>query len=381
MKRKLLGLMMAAVMVFGSAGAVLADDADTQGETYYFQKVYQLTGGNTDTAKSPAEEFTFESKDAEAQAGKANLYAVSGTSYNDTNTPDVITELESLPGENSGEIPESVKAISIGSVSYAAGDAKDIGNFKNVAITVPKASNYKSVGYYYYKFTEKAGNTAGVTYSGDINVVRVAVVNENEQLKIGDVRLFNENATAKKDNVINSYSSGRLKVVKSVTGNMGDQNKEFEVTITFNAGDKKIKAPINIATNHAELNNPTVLNPTEGGSSELQISIKVKNGTSVEFSNLPAGVTYQVIETQAAGYEKPVYRLNGTDVTDPNGAGVSGTVTGGAEPNITIVNRKDTQIDTGIFTTSNLPYALVLAGVAVAAVWFFAGKKRRTEEK
>lgn len=53
MKRKLLGLMMAAVMVFGNAGAVLADDAGTQGETYYFQKVYQLTGGNTDTAKSP----------------------------------------------------------------------------------------------------------------------------------------------------------------------------------------------------------------------------------------------------------------------------------------------------------------------------------------
>ena len=55
--------------------------------------------------------------------------------------------------------------------------------------------------------------------------MRVAVVNENEQLKIGDVRLFNENATAKKDNVINSYSSGRLKVVKSVTGNMEIKTK------------------------------------------------------------------------------------------------------------------------------------------------------------
>lgn len=61
---------MAAVMVFGNAGAVLADDAGTQGETYYFQKVYQLTGGNTDTAKSPAEEFTFESKDAKHRQEK-----------------------------------------------------------------------------------------------------------------------------------------------------------------------------------------------------------------------------------------------------------------------------------------------------------------------
>lgn len=380
MKKKFLGLALAAMMVLGNANVVLAEDAGNPGQTYFFQKVYQLTGGINDTAKSPAEEFTFESTDEVPQAGKANLYAVSGTGYNDVNTPDVITELGNLPEGSAAQIPAAVATVDIGTVSYALGEAKDTGNFKNVSITVPQANQYQSVGYYYYKFTEKTGDTAGVTYNKEVNVVRVAVINENDQLKIGDVRLFNENATAKKDNVINSYSSGRLKVVKTVTGNMGDKNKQFDVTVKFNAGNKKIKAPINIATSDADLNNPTELKPNADGSSELEVTLKVKKGTSIEFSNIPSGVTYQVVETKAEGYEDPVYRLNGEAVTEQNGNGVSGTLTGGTEPNITIINRKDTQIDTGIFTT-NLPYFLVLAGIAAVAVVFFMSKKRRAGEE
>ena len=85
------------------------------------------------------------------------------------------------------------------------------------------------------------------------------------------------------------------------------------------------------------------------------------------------------METKAEGYEDPVYHLNGEEVTGQNGNGVSGTLAGGTEPNVTIVNRKDTQIDTGIFT-SNLPYFLVLAGIAAAAVVFFMSKKRRADK-
>ena len=379
MKKRFLGLALAAMMVLGNVNVVMAEDAGNQGQTYFFQKVYQLTGGINDTAKSPAEKFTFESTDETPQAGKANLYAVSATGYNDVNTPDVITELANLPEGSAAEIPAVVKTVDIGTVSYDSGEAKDTGNSKNVSITVPQAGSYQSVGYYYYKFTEKTGDTAGVTYNNDVNVVRVAVINDNDQLKIGDVRLFNEDVTAKKDDVINSYSSGRLKIVKAVTGNMGDKNKQFDVTITFNAGNKKIKAPINIKTSDADLNNPTVLNPDGAGSSELSVTLKVKKGTAIEFSNLPSGVTYQVVETKAEGYEDPVYRLNGEEVTGQNGNGVSGTLAGGTEPNVTIVNRKDTRIDTGIFT-SNLPYFLVLAGIAAAAVVFFMSKKRRADK-
>ena len=64
MKKRVLVLALAAMMVLGNVNVVMAEGAGNQGQTYFFQKVYQLTGGITDTAKSPAEEFTFESTDA-----------------------------------------------------------------------------------------------------------------------------------------------------------------------------------------------------------------------------------------------------------------------------------------------------------------------------
>ena len=139
MKKRVLGLALAAMMVLGNVNVVMAEGAENQGQTYFFQKVYQLTGGINDTAKSPAEEFTFESTDETPQAGKANLYAVSATGYNDVNTPDVITELANLPEGSAAEIPAIVKTVDIGTISYDLGEAKDTGNSKNVSITVPQA--------------------------------------------------------------------------------------------------------------------------------------------------------------------------------------------------------------------------------------------------
>lgn len=63
-----------------------------------------------------------------------------------------------------------------------------------VAVT---AGSYQSVGYYYYEFREKAGNTAGVTYAADTYAVRVAVVNDDASagaLKIDNVKLYRVNA-------------------------------------------------------------------------------------------------------------------------------------------------------------------------------------------
>lgn len=375
-KTKILGLALAAAMVLGSTSAAMAAEPDSQG--YSFNKVYQLTGGMTETAKSPAETFSFVSTDSTPVDGEANLYAVADTSYNDHSDPEKPKNLEDLK-ETQNQIPDGVKHVNIGTVSYAFGEAKNEGNFKSVAITVPDASEYKSVGFYYYKFTEKQGDTAGVTYNSDTNIVRVAVTNEGttNNLKIGGVELLNADLKSKKENVVNYYASGRLKLIKAVTGNMGDKNREFNVKVTFNADGKKIKAPININTNQTELNNQTEVTPVEGGSSSMSVELKVKNGTVIEFSNIPAGVTYQVIETHADGYETPKYRVNNQENSTENG--VEGNVTGGAETSITITNQKEEKIDTGVFT-SNLPYIIILAGAAAGLALFFAGKKRRVEE-
>ena len=163
---------------------------------------------------------------------------------------------------------------------------------------------------------------------------------------------------------------------------MGDRNREFDVTVTFTApAGTEIHAPIAISTSAGITGNPTeaVINAAKTGATA---SVKVKDGTTVVFSNIPKGVAYQVTETQAEGYQTPKYNgaesaggKNGT-ITDT----AAGTGTVGMAQSVEIENKRETTIDTGIFL-SNLPYVLVLAGIAAAALLFFAGKKRRDREK
>ena len=385
------GVALAAVLVLGNAKTARAEDGGaTTG--YSFNKVYQLDGDSAEGAKSPAETFRFESADTTPQENQATLYAVSCTKYNSAANLDQITKLGELPAGQADSIPDAAKAITIGSVTYAEGNLSKTTDAASAPVTQPvavavTADSYQSVGYYYYEFREKAGNTAGVTYAADTCAVRVTVVNDDSgALKIDSVRLYKVNADGslgdKAENVTNEYAAGSLSISKTVTGNMGDRNKEFDVTVSFTAPDgTEIHAPIAISTSAGITGNPTeaVIDAAKTGATA---SVKVKDGTTVVFSNIPKGVTYQVKETQADGYHTPKY--NGTE----SAGGKSGTITDtaagtgtvGMAQSVEIENKRETTIDTGIFL-SNLPYVLVLAGIAAAALLFFAGKKRRDREK
>ena len=385
------GVVLAAVLVLGNAKTARAEEGGaTTG--YSFNKVYQLDGDSAEGAKSPAETFVFESADTTPRENQATLYAVSCTKYNSAANLDQITKLGELPAGQADSIPDTAKAVTIGSVTYAEGNLSKTTDAASAPVTQPvavavTADSYQSMGYYYYEFREKAGNTAGVTYAADTCAVRVAVVNDDSgALKIDSVRLYKVNADGslgdKAENVTNVYAAGSLSVTKTVTGNMGDRNREFDVTVTFTApAGTEIHAPIAISTSAGITGNPTeaVINAAKTGATA---SVKVKDGTTVVFSNIPKGVTYQVTETQADGYHTPKY--NGTE----SAGGKSGTITDtaagagtvGMTQSVEIENKRETTIDTGIFL-SDLPYVLVLAGIAAAALLFFAGKKRRDREK
>lgn len=385
------GVALVAVLMLGNAKIARAEEGGaTTG--YSFNKVYQLDGDSAEGAKSPAETFRFESADTTPQENQATLYAVSCTKYNSAANLDQITKLGELPAGQADSIPDAAKAITIGSVTYAEGNLSKTTDAASAPVTQPvavavTADSYQSVGYYYYEFREKAGNTAGVTYAADTCAVRVTVVNDDSgALKIDSVRLYKVNADGslgdKAENVTNEYAAGSLSISKTVTGNMGDRNKEFDVTVSFTAPDgTEIHAPIAISTSAGITGNPTeaVIDAAKTGATA---SVKVKDGTTVVFSNIPKGVTYQVKETQADGYHTPKY--NGTE----SAGGKSGTITDtaagtgtvGMAQSVEIENKRETTIDTGIFL-SNLPYVLVLAGIAAAALLFFAGKKRRDREK
>ena len=382
MKKNVLGIALAAVLALGNGMAVRAEGADP---SYSFNKVYKLAGDCQDGAVSPAETFKFEDgTNTDAVADVAKLYAVSHTKYNNSNQPDTRTELNDLSTENPNKIPKAVKTIAIGTADYEKGAVTDkTGATRKVTVTVPDATSYDSVGYYYYQFKETTGNTAGVTYDTAVKAFCVAVVNGETGLKIDSVRFYvGTDVNTKTDNVTNEYSAGTLAITKKVTGNMGDKTKEFTVNVTFKAPEnKEIKAPINIATTGDITTNRNTAT-IAAGNNTASATITVKDGTTVTFTNIPKGVTYTVVETPAEGYTAS-YTATANNVTIDT-TGLTGIITDGTNADsmaqtVTITNNKGITIDTGIFV-SNLPYLLALAGIAAAALLFFAGKKRHSGE-
>ena len=365
MKKRILAFMMAAAMVFGSATAVMAADegqsstADKRIVT--ITKNYQVNGAD---AVSPAETFRF--KDA-------TLRAVAGTKYNDPNAVDAEESVDSMD-----DIPAKVKTITVKGPSYSEND-----NTRERDITTAEiaAAAYDSVGTYIYTFSETAGDTAGVTYNSDTYRLYVTVINGKTagSYKIGAtyVKKVKKLGGIDKDKVqeiVNTYQAGKLQITKEVTGNVGDKNKVFDVnvTLTVEAG-KKVKAPVSIVANDGTAQDKDEISTTDWSGNKATVTVKVKNGTTVELKNLPVGVSYTVAEAAYNDYTTS-YTQNGTDMT-----GAPTSIRANETDTVVIKNHKDTTVDTGVII-SNLPYILILAAVAAGLVLFAAGKKRRADE-
>ena len=353
---RILGVLLAAAMAFGGVtGAVGTRSVKADGSSNYkFDKQYLLKAGDSGTAKSPAETFLF------GKNGKAELYKVQNTKFHTLNDKEISDTSDVMEKG----IPQT---ITIGNASFEEGQATIQGTKKEVTITSVDATKYPSAGYYFYKFQETAGDSAGVTYNTDPYYIRVAVAynSDTKALEINNVTMFN-NEWKKVSEIDNFYSAGKLTVQKIVTGNMANSDDTFNVTVRFTPKEgKKLKSKIAGRIIDNNLGNVTITD----GEDEQTATFKVKAGTTVVFTNIPEGVSYEVEETQANGYDAPAYKVNTKE-------GNTGTIVGGKTDEAIITNNKGIQIDTGVFM-NNLPYLLVLIFAAACGVGFVVSKKRR----
>ena len=355
-KGRILGVLLAAAMAFGGVtGAVGTRSVKADGSSNYkFDKQYLLKAGDSGTAKSPAETLLF------GKNGKAELYKVQNTKFHTLNDKEISDTSDVMEKG----IPQT---ITIGNASFEEGQATIQGTKKEVTITSVDATKYPSAGYYFYKFQETAGDSAGVTYNTDPYYIRVAVAynSDTKALEINNVTMFN-NEWKKVSEIDNFYSAGKLTVQKIVTGNMANSDDTFNVTVRFTPKEgKKLKSKIAGRIIDNNLGNVTITD----GEDEQTATFKVKAGTTVVFTNIPEGVSYEVEETQANGYDAPAYKVNTKE-------GNTGTIVGGKTDEAIITNNKGIQIDTGVFM-NNLPYLLVLIFAAACGVGFVVSKKRR----
>ena len=337
--KKLISMLLALLLVMSLSSAAFANSA-----TYTDMSTVTLTinyNETNDGSTSPAEDLSF---------------TISNTSVTDA---------------ASGVDTASMPTPTLGTVSYAEGDAGDTDMTKTLTITLPR---YTSVGIYTYTITQTAGDKAGVSYwASDIRLVVTVIQDTNGLLRVAAVHTEGSEG-GKSDDIINTYSAGSLAVTKTVTGNMGDRSKYFAINVTLTGEADKTYAASYTVTGGTKLVNGTDDATTSTISIGTPATFYLKHGETFTISNLPYGVTYTVTEEdytaeENGGYDTPAITYSDTGTTK--------TVDSPSET-VGITNNKGAIVDTGI-SLDSLPYILLLVISLTGAVVFIV-KRRSSRE-
>lgn len=250
-----------------------------------------------------------------------------------------------------------------------------------------KVPEFKKPGVFVYELKETDNATAGMTYDSNTYYLTVYAFNKADsttRVNANDlqyaVRLsrgltaLNDSTSDdyKVDTINNSYVAEPLTITKTVNGNMGDRTQPFEFKVVFNApANKTVKSSISVSGDHGEVTGVALdANNTFTFEQTATVNFTLTHGQTMNFLNLPEGVTYKVEEVNVPeGYKT---YINDADTT---ATATEGTISNTA---VTISYENvngDTTIDTGVIL-DNAPYiALMMVVVAGAAVMII--KKRR----
>ena len=287
------------------------------------------------------------------------------------------TIVKTYNSENNVQVSETLSFTSIPDDDNPATTNLSVNNLtvsnglNNLPITV-NIPSYSKAGVYKYTIQETPGSVAGVTYTN--SVIRVVVMIEYNQdakkLVIGNLNSYILKIDGEKTNeFVNTFKSGSFSVAKKVTGNMANQNDEFEITVTLTAPEgKTIAAPIKVGSQTVTADQWT------NGKYTTTLKLSHADGATT-FSDIPVGVTVTVSENTADD------KMNGyTQVSIKNGESDFTTLTVADDTNAAIVvtNDKATSVDTGI-SMDSMPYVLLLAVATMGLAVLFTKKRMMRE--
>ncbi len=366
--KKVLAASLAATMVMSIP--VFADTTAKDDQEATFDKTYVATNEGTE---SPEETFTFSFEGYELTDSNNNL------------------NVEDMP-----KIPDS-------EVEFEKGQAVTGNEAKEAVGVALNNIKWPGVGIYYYKVTENVGNTAGVTYDAKEAFLKVTVAydqgTDTYYTAFVTLNLADENGDGITDSKVagfeNEYSAGSLAITKDVTGNLGDVEKFFDVTVTFEAPytiDKDGNKEYEVVMSDIYYSGGTLAEDEEkvwlsgGWTGIKETKINIKDEMTYNFTNIPYGVTYTVVEDdytseEKGGYDAATYGFGTSNLVFPESGVITGTptfVVNDAKHTMTITNNKGTVVDTGI-SLDNMPYIMVLA-MTVLGAFGFVFKKRKEEE-
>ena len=298
------------------------------------------------------------------------------------------------------------------------GPNKDYTATTTVQLATVLGNNKDKVGEYSYTITESTPAYPGVTPVDSTLTMKITVVNQLDEQKqpIANsygyyVALYRDNKKVEaKDAFKNSYDSKSLTLSKTVHGALADLKKDFTFTIKFTKD-----------TTTATITNEMYRGPQVGtlgdnvsiklagtGTTPLTANtyleldkaytVSLRHNGSLELSNLPAGIKYEVFEdgSEVSGSDVVLNTTNtsGQSVkyvvtvkdADQNavtfsGITVSGQINKESPANVTTAfhNTNNAEPDMGV-VLDNAPYIAMLAIVAIGGVALMLNKRRRDEE-
>lgn len=296
------------------------------------------------------------------------------------------------------------------------GPNKDYTATTTVQLATVLGNNKDKVGEYSYTITESTPAYPGVTPVDSTLTMKITVVNQLDEQKqpIANsygyyVALYRDNKKVEaKDAFKNSYDSKSLTLSKTVHGALADLNKDFTFTIKFtkDTGDDSNNLYMGpqvgtLGTNVSIKPEGTATTPLAANTYlelDKPYTVSLRHNGSLELSNLPAGIKYEVFENGSKVSGSDVV-LNTTNTSGQNvkyvvtvedagqnavtfsGITVSGQINKESPANVTTAfhNTNNAEPDMGV-VLDNAPYIAMLAIVAIGGVALMLNKRRRDEE-
>lgn len=296
------------------------------------------------------------------------------------------------------------------------GPNKDYTETTTVQLATVLGNNKDKVGEYSYTITESTPAYPGVTLVDSTLTMKITVVNQLDEQKqpIANsygyyVALYRDNKKVEaKDAFKNSYDSKSLTLSKTVHGALADLNKDFTFTIKFTKDTGVDSNNLYMGPQVGTLGTNVSIKPEGTATTPLAANtyleldkpytVSLRHNGSLELSNLPAGIKYEVFENGSKVSGSDVV-LNTTNTSGQNvkyvvtvedadqnavtfsGITVSGQINKESPANVTTAfhNTNNAEPDMGV-VLDNAPYIAMLAIVAIGGVALMLNKRRRDEE-
>lgn len=297
------------------------------------------------------------------------------------------------------------------------GPDKDYTATTTVQLATVLGNNKDKVGEYSYTITESTPAYLGVTPVDSTLTMKITVVNQLDEQKqpIANsygyyVALYRDNKKVEaKDAFKNSYDSKSLILSKTVHGALADLNKDFTFTIKFtkdtgvDANNLYMGPQVGTLSTNVSIKSEGTATTPLAANTYLELdkpyTVSLRHNGSLELSNLPAGIKYEVFEngsevngsdvvlntTNTSGQNvKYVVTVKDADqnaVSFSNNNTVSGQINKENPANVTTAfhNTNNAEPDMGV-VLDNAPYIAMLAIVAIGGVALMLNKRRRDEE-